>query len=342
MNKYIKFSKLTLVTIISLISVLTQAQDVRFTQAMYNPLTINPSMMGLNTDVRAVLQTRSQWNGIEGGYKTYSLGLFSPLFIGSDYTKIDLGLTAINDVEGAYNTLNIALAGAYNFRLSDKSFLSLSLQGGFVQKSLDLSVLTFDEQYVNGQFDPTNPTNELELNDRLSAADFSTGVLWYTTPTPLNLGHARNIEFFTGLSVFHLTSPPNQSHTGLQRVPSRRFSLQGGFKVEGLDKVDVTPFVYVNRQAGNTNFALNILVDVRFKKYFKLTTGASYRAKDATSVLAGVEYNMFKLIYSYDIAALSPVSNSISSLHTHEVSLSFNLTDLIGMARPSYMKESFF
>ncbi len=311
----------SILTIISLaIFYKGNAQDQRFTQALSNPLTLNPAMMGLNSDFKFIGQYRNQWGSVSSGYSTYSFTALTPIFNKEDgFNKINLGFNATNDVAGAYSNLNLSLAAGYNLKISDASFLNVSFMGGMVQRTLNTNSLSFDQQYVLGSYSSSNPNNETILNRKLTFADISAGAMWYSAPVKINLGNERKISGYAGASVFHLNTP-NESFTGGTANLPMRFSYQAGFKIIG-DKIDVSPNAYVNYQKGNNNSAIGALVDYRIDEINKVSLGLWIREKDAIAFCAGYTWLNFRLMYSYDISATSPISNSASTLGAHELTL---------------------
>jgi len=316
------------------------AQDTRFTQALSNPLTLNPAMMGLNSDLKFALQYRNQWGSVSSGYSTYSFTTLLPVYKNTDGTnKIDLGFNATNDVAGAYSSLNISLAAGYNLRISEASFLNVSFMGGMVQRTLNTNSLSFDQQYVLGSYSTSNPNNESVINKKTTFADISIGTMWYSAPVKINLGKERTVSAFLGGSAFHINTPPNESFSGGTASLPMRFSYQAGVKFIG-EKVDMTPVIYANYQKGNNNPAVGLLVDYRFDETNKLSLGMWVRQKDAIAFCAGYTWSNFRLMYSYDVSATSPISNSVSRLGAHELTLTikFNKAEQKGVkVVPSFL-----
>ena len=117
----------------------THGQDTRFTQSFYsNPLSLNPAIMGMNTDFKAILNYRSQWKTVGGGYTNYSFTSLFPLYMKGGDQKLDLGLNVMNNQQGAFNALNASLSVGYNLQMQEAGFLSFSIQGAFNQKSLEI------------------------------------------------------------------------------------------------------------------------------------------------------------------------------------------------------------
>ena len=294
------------------------AQDYRFTQAYANPLRLNPAMMGANSDLKAGLGYRSQWSNIEKGFTTMSFTGMYPLFLKSG-GKLDIGLSAINDKSGAFKTTDLALAVDYNKEIANDQNLCLSLMGGFAQKSLDATNLTFENQYVLGSYNSSNPSNELVLNKKVSYPDVGFGFAWYMNPSR----DKSKLNAFAGVSGFHLNKP-NQSFTGTKGTLPVRLSYIGGVRILGDKKIDVAPNVHVTQQAGNTEMAAGVSVDYNLNYNMKVVIGTWYRRSDAIAFMVGVEHRLFTFAYSYD-AVTSSLSDAAARSSAHEITLSYKM-----------------
>ena len=307
---------------------LVNAQDYRFTQFYANPLRLNPAMMGANSDLRAGLGYRTQWSNIEKGFTTMSFTGMYPLYMKSG-GKLDIGLSAINDKAGAFKTTDAALAVDYNREIASDQNLCLSLMGGFVQKSLDASGLTFENQYILGSYNASNANGETTLNNKASYPDVGFGLVWYMNP----VREKSKLNAFAGVSGFHLNKP-NQSFTGVKGTLPIRMTFIGGVKILGEKKIDVAPNVRMTQQAGNTEMAAGVNVDYNLNDNLKIVIGTWYRRNDAVAFMVGVEHKMFTFGYSYD-AVTSTLSNVAAKSSAHEITLSYKMRMKQKTAAPS-------
>lgn len=304
------------------------AQDVRFTQQFANPLRLNPALMGSNNDMRAIMNYRSQWGTVNKGYTTSSFSFLYPLFMKSDLwkmaegkSKLDFGLNVLNDKAGAFNTMDALLAIGYGLRVSSSHFLALSLSGGYVQKSLDASNQTFDEQYVLGSYNASNPSGQTILNQQASYVDVGFGAMWNYFP------EKGKLNAYAGISGFHLNQP-NETFTGASSTLPSRFSYQAGVKIIGDNKVDFTPNIIVNTQNGAKQLMIGMLthfsVGKSTDKSSKLVFGMWYRENEAIAFQIGYEHKSFLFGYSYDFSH-AEITKAISRLTTHEIALAYKL-----------------
>jgi len=305
------------------------AQDTRYTQSYANPLHLNPAIMGESSDMKFILNYRSQWSAISKGYTTYSFTGMYPIFLDKGKSKLDIGISAMNDKAGAFSTLDLGIAVDYNKEIAPNNNLCLAIIGSYVQKSLDASNLTYDNQYVLGSFNANNSSKELTLNEKSSTPDLGFGFMWYLNPSRENA----KLNAFLGFSGFHLNQP-NQTFIGANGKLPMRFNYQGGVKIFGENKIDITPNVRVSMQNGNVETAAGMYVDYNFSDNAKFVVGAWYRRNDAIAFLVGFEHKNFTLGYSYDMIN-TDLNKVVSGIYAHEITLSYKLSRLSKSSSPS-------
>jgi type IX secretion system PorP/SprF family membrane protein len=325
--------KIYIIIHILLFSQVLAAQDTRFAQSYSNPLRINPAIMGINTDLKFILNYRSQWASIDKGYRTSSFTGMYPLFFNQGKSKVDIGISAMGDKAGAFSTFDGALAIDYNQEIAPNNILCLSLIGGYVQQSLDISKQTFDNQYVQGSYDAANPTNELTLSRGESHPDVGFGFMWFLNPSRSN----SKLNAFAGISAFHLNRP-NESLLQDNAPLPMRFAYQAGVKIFGGNNIDISPNFRMNMQNGNVETATGLYVDYSFNDQLKLVIGAWYRTHDAIAVLISFEHKNFTLGYSYDMVN-SGLNKIATQVNAHEITLSLKISRLSKAKSTSYSSD---
>ena len=296
------------------------AQDTRHTQAYSNPLMLNPAIMGANTDLRIILNYRSQWSNIDKGYTSYAFSGICPIYIKEGKEKLDIGLNVNNDKAGAFETMNAALSIGYNLHVSKVHNLSFALQGGFIQKSLDAGNLSFDEQYIMGSYNAANPKTEIVASQKLGYADVSFGAMWFYDQSKED---GAKINAYSGVSGYHLNQPNESYIEQAKAALPMRFVYMGGIKILGENKIDFTPNVRYNIQAGSTEMAAGLYMDYRFSENVKFVLGSWYRTHDAIAFAIGIEHKSFTFGYSYDI--VTDLNAYVSGANANELSLSYKL-----------------
>jgi type IX secretion system PorP/SprF family membrane protein len=297
----------------------TYAQDTRSSQGFYGtPLNINPAIMGMNSDLKLILNYRNQWKAIQSGYTNYNFNALFPLYLKDGSQKMDFGLSVNNNTQGAYSNLNAGLSIGYGLQINKSGFLSLAMQGTFTQNSLDATNLTFDDQYVLGQYSASNSTNQIISNQSTSFVNIGFGLMWHYIPEDNS-----KINAYAGVSAFNLAQPNLSYNTSIDPL-YRRVSFQGGIKIIGDNKIDITPNIITNIQTGSNDLLAGIKFDYNLSDKNKVTFGVWYRKKDSYPIMLGVNISNFSLKYSYDVTN-SILGNNISGLTTHELSLIFKL-----------------
>ena len=306
----------------------TIAQDIRFSQPGNNPLRYNPAMMGANHDLKILLNYRNQWGMIDGGFNTGALTAMYPIYIkkpdwesGNGASKFDVGLVGMYDAAGAFRKIDAAIALGYSHQLTEAHQLSLSGTAGMIQKSLDASNQTFDEQYVWGAFDAANPTGQAILNESVVVPDVGFGLMWHYVPVKEDAKFNAHL----GVSGYHINQPNESFVGGLGKLPAK-FSFQGALTVLGLQKFDIAFHAIYTMQGSYNQFVGGILgyYNLHEASRSRLLVGGWYKQKEAITLQIGYEHKMFIFGYSYDFAT-SDISIPIKGLMTHEVSVGFKL-----------------
>lgn len=310
------------------------AQDTRFTQAFSNPLKLNPSIIGGNDEMKFTLDNRSQWGNIGKGFKSLNATAIYPLYFKSEKEKLNFGLNFLSDRAGAFKTMDVSIACGYGLKIADNNYLNFALQGGYIQRSLAASTLSFDEQYVTGAYSSTNPNGESTLNEKRGYPDVGYGLMWYYNPSKINEG---KINAFIGLSGYHLNTPNESLVENKNGNLPVKFSYQGGIKILGKGKIDFTPNVRMTTQKGNEEIATGLCMDYSFSENIKMILGAWYRNHDAFALALGLDAKNFSVAYSYDM--VTDLNRYISASNAHEVSLSFKMKRKNKEVTPQFEKD---
>ena len=181
------------------------SQDLHFSQFYTSPLSINPSLAGnFNGDYRVGLNARNQWASVTVPYQT--LSVYGDVAVAQDKVGennwIGLGTSFFLDRAGDGELRTIKAHGhiAFHKHLSDQFFLSLGAGFGYVQKSIDLSKLTFSSQWDGIGFDGN--INNLE---DFSANQF--GYLDVSSGLSLSFMSPESYSGTVGFSLQHINRP---------------------------------------------------------------------------------------------------------------------------------------
>ncbi len=274
------------------------AQDFHLSQYDEASLNLNPALTGLyNGTFRIHLHHRTQWASITNNPYT------TTLISGEQrLKKISVGGQISNERAGAgnYNVLGLQLSVAYDKTLGSKKthHISTGVQAGFLYKSVNMSLLTFESQYTSangGSIDNSIANGEPNVVQNAFLPDFNLGLLYY---------YAKNksrINPFIGISAFHLNTPKESFFSENNRLPMR-FLVHSGCKINIGEKVQLVPKFLYMQQANNREMVAGM--DVNF--YIPNTStffiiGSSYRNKDAVIGFVGLKYKRCTYKVSYDV-----------------------------------------
>ncbi|MCB9170666.1 MAG: PorP/SprF family type IX secretion system membrane protein [Flavobacteriales bacterium] len=276
------------------------AQDIHFSQFFHTPLANGPGSIGaFDGDYRINGIYRQQWRSVTRPYRTFGLGADAANFLRKK--GLGAGIWIFNDRTGdaRLNTFHFSIGGSYS-RAFDKQrqAVSAGLQFGFTSITLDPNELAFDSQYNGYYYDPALSTGEDLQRDGLVHPDLHAGIRYRYRPVDRQV-----IE--VGLSFFNLTRPG----IGFLDSPPEPLDLRTSFQVltgfPVAERFDLLPVVQYMAQGPFRELDLGAIVRyILLQRYTSLRTvrlGALYRAADAGTIYAGMEYDDWTAGISYDI-----------------------------------------
>lgn len=294
------------------------AQDPHFSQFYSNPIYMNPAFAGTNICPRITLNFRDQWPSLHGTFMTYSASY------DQHFDKIAGGIGVLffgdRQGQGTINTYSAHFMYSFRLRVSRNFQMRFALQAGYQQKSLDWDKLTFGDM-IDPKYGFVYPTSEVQP-DRLTAHcfDMAAGFIGYTE------------YLYFGLAAHHFTMPYEGFVTQVTRLPVRWTAHVGAYidlkrkskKERTFGDISISPNIIYQQQQRfhylNTGFYLN---------FYPFTVGLWMRNSfvkkdpvDALVFMCGVQYEMIRVGYSYDITLGRNASLTGGS---HEVSLQFLL-----------------
>ena len=295
------------------------AQDFQLSQYDAPPLFLNPAMTGMfDGQSRIHTHYRTQWAAFTNKpFNTTAISIDAPI------KKFGVGLQIMNYRAGggAYNVNSILLSIGYDVVLDAENnhHLAMGMQGGTIQKSIDVDALTFGNQFIGlngGGFDPSLSSGETFTNSSFLLSDINAGFLYY---------YAKETSLFNpffGFSAFHLTQPTETFLGSSNKIPSRIY-LHGGSKFNLNGKIQLLPkFIYM-RQKNSQSFALSVLLHYFLKEsdtYILL--GPTYRFNSAAIIEAGIKKGRCLVRVSYDFNT-SLIKTAYGSTGGFEISLTY-------------------
>ncbi|WP_236980684.1 PorP/SprF family type IX secretion system membrane protein [Membranihabitans maritimus] len=302
MRKHLHF-KILVVFVLFGYQVFTQ--DIHMSQFDHSFRIMNPALTGIfNGEHRLEGNYKRQWKQVPVDYMTFT-GSYDSKFQPptSDNSLFGYGLNLNYDRAGfsKLSLLQIALNGSYSHFLNPNNIITGGLQVGFGQRTLRQDDLSFDGQFINGQYDPANPTGE--NFDRMNASFFHLAAgLNYRYQTEKN---SLNI----GTGFFNINKPAQNflESDNPPRLPLRttvygdlwlglgdrfRWNLNAGSQWQSSyeELTFGTKFEFhVNQRRGDDLF-------LSLGSYARLST-----MWDAVSPYVGIRYNSFDVGVTYDI-----------------------------------------
>ncbi|MFN8304892.1 MAG: PorP/SprF family type IX secretion system membrane protein [Saprospiraceae bacterium] len=241
------------------------SQDKHFTQFYAAPLTLNPALSGnFEGKYRVGMIYRDQWRSIlDNPIKSFALGAdlrFDAPGKSVYDDAVGLGILFFNDKVSVvdFNTTQIALSLAYHKALGvdNRQYLSIGLQGGLTQRSVNYESLNFNDEFEGNGF--TGPTSELLPENNIAYTDYNVG-LNYTAR------FGQDGAVFAGAALHHF----------LQPVISFNRNKNEGDKLYMKMSGQLAATIPVNRQV---SFQPRLLVAVQ-GPHMEVNAGANFRTE---------------------------------------------------------------
>jgi len=303
------------------------SQDIHFSQFFETPLLRNPSLAGIfSGDLRIQGVYRTQWNSVTVPYQTGSFNAEYKLKIGRADDFLTLGGQVLYDKAGTIAMTSTHVLPALNYHKSLSSernmYLSLGMMGGFVQRKIDRSKMTTNNQYDGTGYNPDIADGESFSKTSYSYFDGSVGMSFNS-----QLGSEADNNIFVGLAYHHFNKAPKISFYGnanYEMTPKWVGSV--GARMSMNDYSYFTIEGDYSKQGSYTETIAGALFswkmdDVDDPKYI-VSAGAFLRWKDALIPVAKLEFKPLAVSVSYD-ANISQLKSASSGRGGFEISLTY-------------------
>ncbi|MDB5191299.1 MAG: type secretion system rane protein PorP/SprF [Segetibacter sp.] len=304
MKQYIRIVLLAFLA--SILSTASFSQDVHFSQFFEAPLLRNPSLAGIfSGDIRIQGVYRNQWGSVTVPYQTGSFNVEYKKPIGQADDFITTGLQVLYDRAGSTNFTTTNLLPAVNYHKSlngnRSSYLSLGFMGGLVQRRIDRSKMTTNNQYDGNGYNPSLADGETFINSNYSYLDASVGM---TYNAALNDNNTDN--FFLGVAFHHFNRPKNSFYKNPEIELNPKWVYSAGVKF-ALNEVSYFTLQGDHSEQGSYSetiagvlYAYKIGEDYEVPDY-TVHFGAFLRWKDALIPTVKLDYHPFSVALSYDV-----------------------------------------
>lgn len=321
------------------------AQDINFSQFYEMPLLRNPALAGIfNGDLRLTAAYRSQWQSVTTPYETQALGAELKFGLSQNsYDFLTLGLQITNDQAGDSKFSKTQFLPVINLHKSvggeKDSYISAGVMAGGVQQRFDPTKLQFDDQFVNGAFSATNPTQQTFSNTGFTYWDVSAGVS-FSSVGP------NDIAYYFGVGLFHITKPKIGFTSTTDIKLNRKWVVNFGLSVPTGDADKFILYGDVFTQGGNRQMQGGFMYNHDLAQYededvFSIGAGAFYRWQDAVIPVVKLNYYQFGLGISYDVnvsklKAASQLRGGLEATLSYKTYLNILNTSLNKVKCPSF------
>lgn len=299
---------------------LSAQQAPQYSHYMLNPYAYNTGFAGLDRSLSITGAARRQWTGLIGSPASVNFNAHLPI----NYINSGVGFGVEYDEIGAENNIHLNAAYNYIFDLGEDRKLSIGANLGFVQKTLDGTLLRAPDGIYEGGIDHSD--SQIPFT-RVSDMDLTIGAgLFY-----------RSERWQAGLGLQHLNAPTLSLAVGTDGTTeinyTRNFFLTFQYNWELNPTWTLRPGFLLKSDLGRIQPEVSVLAEYN-EQFF---AGLSYRGynqltSDAVVVLAGFQLtDNLSMAYSYDWS-IGGLQNYNSG--SHELTLNYNLNQPIGTALP--------
>ncbi|MEG2071321.1 MAG: PorP/SprF family type IX secretion system membrane protein, partial [Bacteroidales bacterium] len=294
-----------------------------YSQFYTSPLNLNPALTGAFEGVfRFGVNQKTQWLSVTKPYLTFTGSFDAPVIKSNSKRQLlGVGLTINSDRAGdsKYSSFQAIFSLSYIKSIGRKNRhkFGIGAYGGIIQRKIDYSTLTFDEQFLGGVFDPGFPITETFDKNNFVFFDCGAGFFWSYTPNKTN-------TFSMGASARHLNRP-NQAVNDIATRLAIHYSAYFTSRFEIHHNLSLEPMLYTafQRQAYEILFGSNIEYFIKKNNHMELFSfggGMFYRWNDALILMGFFDWQNLRIGLSYDIN-LSPFLTATKGRGGVEVSV---------------------
>ena len=292
-----KKSLLVLVCISCIFSCFSQ-QETQYSQWMWNHLSYNPALAGIQNCSKVKSMSRIQWVGFEGApvsnlvtfttpIKTKRTQMFSP--------RQGFGMKFEKDNIGPFTSNGLSFTYAVHFNFTQDTRISFGINLGARQ-------MTFSNRSITTyQADPATQKSSTFYSP---IASFGT---WWDGK-----------NYFIGLSLDQLTNS-KWSGMGVESYYRLHYNLSSGFRYSINENFTIVPNLLVKKTM-NSPMSVDLNAFLDFKDAFKI--GVGLRNNESFLGMFQVRFKD-QFAFGYSVDFISSKLNTIA-MFTHEVSLHYS------------------
>ena len=295
----IALNRLPLIVFVVGLAVSTaKGQDLHFSQPYLQPGWQSPALSGVFTgDWRAAFTYRSQWPTVPVAYRTLAGSTGHKLWRNRSGV-LSAGLLLAQDQAGdaGLKWSQAGVTSAFTHALSARHAMTLGFSASGVQRRVDLSRLTFKNQWDGDIYNPSLPSKETLEQQSPVQISLAAGLNWHWVKSA---DERTGID--AGLSWQHLNKP--QVHFRDDRpfeLPVRHQGyIQGYWQQSGA--LDYTGFSQITRMGR----ALDVISGAGMRYWLQEAVAAQFtlaaRWKDALIPAVQLQWDQWTVGLSYDM-----------------------------------------
>lgn len=285
------------------------AQDSHFSQFFECAALRNPALVGVfSGDYKVGVNYRSQWGEFAVPFQTALVNAESKILL-RDATKdyLSFGLATIYDKAGSLNLNSISAYGSVNYNkalgLDAKTYLSVGLCGGYIQRSFDISKMRTASQYSGGTYNANASTNETMTSGTVRHFDASAGVSLSGAASPTT-------NYYVGVAGYHVSRPKESFFEESMIRLTTRWTASAGISARLGQGNSLTAHLNYQRQEPYQELIGGLMLAHGFRANsdapeMRLSAGCFYRLHDAFIPMVKIEYKDWAVTMSYDMTSSS-------------------------------------
>jgi len=293
---------------IAFMPVCAKAQaDIHFSQFYETSILRNPALTGVfSDDFKIGAYYRNQWSSISNPFNTFLVSAESHVQVRETSEDFfSFGLLSYYDKAGSIDQKITTFYPAINYNKSlnpdHNTFLSFGFTGGYMQYSFDPGKATFNNQYLNGQFNVYNPTNENLPNAKMNVWDLGAGINFNSSK-----GDNNPITYVFGVSAYHFTQPKFSYYQTPGITENMRINANASFSNHISDILSFQLHGNYAMQGTYREIMIGGLLNWTqatqgAKDIFIISGGLFYRYQDAIIPVVKINYQSLAVGISYDV-----------------------------------------
>ena len=325
-----------------------QAQDTQFSQYFSASLFLNPAFAGVYNEPALHMNHKRQVQSVDVINELTQVSFIFPLKPGGAYERSigGIGLMAYNErsgINGVFQNSAAFLTYAHNFKfgLLSSDIVTLAVQAGYENRSLNFSSLAWGSQYNPFfGFDDTLPIPVTEFDNQKGTVIVNAGFMYYYNPTKNYLLYT--FSAFSGFSATNVNRPNKSLNVTSESTEPILWKYNGGVEAK-FNKLFVTPsllFLYL-RKSVQFNAGISFAYSPNQNKYqskgSQILFGTWYRFKDSYIFMGGVTFSSMTIRASYDLNSNLFISDRAVDISqpSFEISIQYNISKNTGYRKIS-------